>query len=499
MRRLVISLLVLALIALAFFGDEFYLNLANARAAMAADQQREQQIASNSAQIHNALLAAGVDPHNVSAGFWFITTDAYGNQSIAYFSPDQLAQEGQAITADELAAITAEMKKAEIYSATSMQDVPEDKLPANLQFHDALYTNTTAGTFQNTQTALETAYANHTATAEQLWELSYMYELQGNYAKRDELNAASCTQYKIRCSGELSITVRGTVLDLAGNPIQAATVSVLSDNVTANVTTDAKGTYSFKVSVLPMEKIRISAVKRNYSNGVASVITLSANKTSYTADPIVLGTPINIVTIDTVKHTVTGKADAANSDGSFVLNATSSRYEIPAGAIVHSNGAPYQGPIEVYIYEFTRYTVPASLVNIDTFDQVMGYTGNLMKSFGMPYIQFFTPSGEELDVMKSKPMLLTYHIAGMQDLRNNIDKMPYGKLTDEEMQTLVNASVGEKGFPITANFLVKDDLLTFPPFWVFDRKAGVWDNIGVRVLDTSGTIQMPFYTINDAR
>ena len=67
------------------------------------------------------------------------------------------------------------------------------------------------------------------------------------------------------------------------------------------------------------------------------------------------------------------------------------------------------------------------------------------------------------------------------------------------MQTLVNASVGEKGFPITANFLVKDDLLTFPPFWVFDRKAGVWDNIGVRVLDTSGTIQMPFYTINDAR
>ena len=115
----------------------------------------------------------------------------------------------------------------------------------------------------------------------------------------------------------------------------------------------------------------------------------------------------------------------------------------------------------------------------------------------MPYIQFFAPNGEELHVMKSNPMILTYRLAGLSDLQKNTDNRPTGPLTDANLQTLIAASAGDPGFPITAQWMATNHLFTFPPFWVFDRRKGVWENVGMRVLDVQGTIQAPFYTINN--
>ena len=495
MRRLVITLLVLAFIALGFLGFELYINFSNARAAAQADQQREQQIALNRKQINAALLAAGVNPHEVSAGFWYVTTDAYGNQSVAYFNPDQIAQEYPSMDANSLAEITAQMKSAEIVGAAAMHEVPSGQLPPDLQFHNQLYSGQAAGEYEATQTGLEALYVKGTATADQLWQLSYMYELEGNYTKRDAVNAVNCTKYMTRCAGTIAAQVTGVVKDIGGRPVQGAHVSVLSHPENKGATTDEKGIYTIMISALPMEKVRLSAIKRNYSDGITSLIVLGAGKKTYSADPIVLGTPITVVTVDTVKHTVTDPMDTVNTDGSFVLHATSSTYEIPADAIIDKSGKPYRGLVDVYIYEFTRDTVPQSLVTLDTFDQVMGYAGNLMQSYGMPYIQFFTQDGTELDVSSAKPMTLTYKIAAMNVLRANGDNNPAGPLTDAQMQTMLDVSTAIRGFPITRTFLVEHKLYTFPPFWVFDRKSGVWDNVGIRVLDMAGTIQTPFYTV----
>ena len=92
-------------------------------------------------------------------------------------------------------------------------------------------------------------------------------------------------------------------------------------------------------------------------------------------------------------------------------------------------------------------------------------------------------------------MTLTYKIAAMNVLRANGDNNPAGPLTDAQMQTMLDVSTAIRGFPITRTFLVEHKLYTFPPFWVFDRKSGVWDNVGIRVLDMAGTIQTPFYTV----
>jgi hypothetical protein len=172
-----------------------------------------------------------------------------------------------------------------------------------------------------------------------------------------------------------------------------------------------------------------------------------------------------------------------------------STYEIPQGAVVDASGKSYQGPIDIYLYEFTKGNPPESLMQVDTFDAVMGFAGDLMKTFGMPYIQFFTQEGVELHVMKSKPMVLTYRIADMEALRTNHDQI-YSELTERDMQLLVEASRGNP-YVVDREFLINNQLLRFPAFWVFDRKRGVWDNVGVSVLDTQGTISTIFYTIRD--
>jgi hypothetical protein len=494
--RTVIAVL-LFMVVLGAGGYLAYQKYLDIEASVAADNARELQVEQNRSRTTDALIAAGVSPAEADSGFWYITTDQYGNQSVGYYDADLWSQ--QQATEAQIQDLAKTVGGSQVVNLTSMSEVPPDQLPDNLKFHNALYAspNGPPGTFQKTQAQLEALYENGTASAEDLWELSYMYELQGEYAKRDEVNAASCKLYKMRCTGNIPVVLSGTVVDLSGRPIQGASVMVLSHPELPPVQTDVRGQYSIKLSALAMEKIRVSASKRNFTDGVASTIVAGPGKSAYQMDTIVLTSPIVIVTVDTQKHTVTDPKDTANSDGSFVLHATSSTYQIPAGAIVHRDGSPYLGPVDVYLYEFTRDTVPASLVTLDTFNQVMGYAGNLMQTLGMPFIQFFTPTGEELAVMKSRPMLLTYKIADMQDMLDNYYDRPEGPLTQSQLQTVLAASAGDPDFPITADFLYNNHISTFPAFWVFDSRRGVWDNDGMRLLDAQGTMQAPFYTIND--
>jgi hypothetical protein len=492
-------LITLVCAALGYGAYDGYVHYIDYTASVRADQLRATQIDQNRALTTKSLEAVGVTSLQVSNGFWYTYTDAYGDQSVFYFDPYQWSQ-NDGLTSTDISELANAVASSTLYDPSSMHEVPESQLPSNLQFHNELYNmpNAAPGTFQDTQSALEAAYKKGMATADQLWELSYMYELQGDYSMRDAVNAASCKLYKMRCDGEIPVVLQGTVADMSGRPVQGASVSVLSHPELAAVVTDAKGAYQLKLSVLPMEKIRVSAEKRNYSNGVASTIVLSAGRKAYQMDTIVLTTPIIIVTLDTVNHTVTDAKDAANPDGSFVLHATSSTYEIPASAIVHTDGTPYAGLVDVYIYEFTRTTVPSSLTTLDTFNSVVGYAGNLMQTLGMPYIQFFTPGGQQLAVMRSHPMLLTYKIPGMQDMLDNFYQRPEGPLTQSQLQTILAASAGDPGFPITAEFLYKNNISTFPAFWILDQSRGVWENSGMRLLDVEGTMQAPFYTINDS-
>lgn len=452
----------------------------------------------NKARLNAALSdLTNLNGSDLARGFWVTYTDADGNSHVFRYDPDALAR--ATLTEADIAALRDAIGGGSVSRIDVMHDVAEKDLPPTLQFHNALYASGRGGsTSLEMQSALQKKVDEKKATSDDLFKLSYIAELAGNYAQRDALNTLNCAQFQTRCKNTIKISLKGRVVDAHGG-VQGATVTIVSRPDIASTVTDETGAYTLSIYVKEMEKVRIRAGKRNYSEGFTDSVILVQGGSVRRVNDIMLETPLTIVTIDGNKKSVTGEGNVFHPDGSVTIHTERSTYEIPAKSIVDANGVPYTaGPIEVYLYEFTKGNPPESLLQVDTFDQVIGYAGNLMKSFGMPYIQFFSQKdGKELDVISSNPMVLTYTIADMDALRNNSDHI-YRPLTDADMALLVSSSQ-KGGYPVDRAFLIHNQLLAFPAFWVFDRKRGVWDNVGISVLNTDGTIRTVFYTVKDAQ
>lgn len=459
--------------------------------------EQTQQIEKNKARFFGALSAAKIPQQYLVQGFWYEYVGPNGESELIFIDSETSAY--ISFTDEQLAEITKQLTTGRTVERAAMRHVPEAEMPKEMQFHNAVYTSISGGepTIDMRQ-RLEARVQDKTYTSDDLQRLAYLYELAGEYTARDVYIAKNCAEFKKQCPDDAHIvTIKGHVSDLTGIPVQEARVEVLGETETHTTHTDEKGNYTLTTRVMLPEKVRIKATKRNFSEGVVSVMAVSSDKKAYEAPQIALASPITIVTIDTEKGTVTGSRSMVRSDGSFELKTDHSTYNIPRGAIVGADGKPYRGVADVYLYEFSQGSIPDGLMQVDTFDAVRGYAGDLMKTFGMPYIQFFTPDGTELQVLRSNPMTLTYQIVNMEELRTNKLGI-YGDLTDADMRALVKASQeNPNGYPIDRQFLIDHQLLRFPAFWVFDRKAGVWNNVGVNVLTTDGLMRTEFYTIKD--
>ena len=454
----------------------------------------EVQIQENKKNIRNALVEkAGVNIDDALRGFWYSYVDENSTEQVAFLSVDELAKRG--LTEWQIANIVSIVGDSRIYDRDNMSVVAVSDMPDEYQFHNALYKASKDEGFIKGKKALERRINSGEYNESDLFKLGYIYEIEGKYGARDELYNKSCAEFGTQCGRNLRVIVTGKVVDMEGAPIQSATVSVLSAG-NINGKTDKNGVYNIEIPIRKMEKIRIKAYKRNYSDGIANAVAITEGKKKYIMDDIVLASPIKIVTLNNILNTVTGEGNIYKDDA-FIIQTQQSVYTIPSNSIVYENGAPYTGEVDVYLYEFTRDTAPESLLAVDTMDSVVGYAGDLMKSFGMPYIQFFTPEGEELHVLKSNPMKIQYRIYHMEELYNNTDGI-YTALTAEDMENLVFASLGGN-YPINREYLIENNLLQFPAFWVFDRTVGIWENVGVNVLTADGLIESIFYTINDMR
>jgi hypothetical protein len=459
------------------------------------------QIAQNRDKLIETLTGpAGVSLPDVLRGFWYRYIDENGTEQVAFLDTNTLAQND--ITDWQITNIGDLISNSTVTMRDQLAPVSLADMPSEYQFHNTLYNSDKDGRFVEIQTLLEERLSSGKVTADDLFRLGYIYELQGRYSERDALNEKSCEMFVERCEKDIFVTITGKVVDTDGMPVQSATLSVLSVLSEEDILgvpgalTDEEGIYTLDIPVRQMEKVRVRASKRNYSDGIANTIVLTKSKKKYSMDEIVLASPLKIVTIDTEKKTITGEENTY-TDGSFVIKTPQSTYHIPSSAIVYRDNTPYKGEVEAYLYEFTRDTVPESLLAVDTMDSVIGYAGDLMKSFGMPYIQFFSSTGEELHVLHSNPMKISYAIYHMEELYNNTDNI-YRALTQQDMNDLVFASLGGN-YPIDRKYLIENDLLQFPAFWVFDRTVGVWDNIGINVITADGLIESLFYTLNDSR
>lgn len=485
-----IAIVVLVLAVFYFVYSAFFL------VPVPAGEITQEQIDENTEEILKGLSSVEkLKDINPTSGFWYAVKDINGEEDVYYFSLLNMAEKN--LSSGDLNEFYELLDESRIVERGGIQFVPEDDLPEDMQFHNDIYSFNIEQSSHTTKAILEKKIRDDDYTSEDLWRLGYLYELEGNYERRNELNRLNCEIFGERCVNEnISIIVSGRVIDGDGSPIQSAEVEVLSKDSATSALTNQNGTFEIVVSAKEMEKLRIKASKRNFSDGVSSFVVLSGNRKEYTTDSIVLESAIKIITIDNSHKTITGEGNYIKNGDTFVVETNQSIYEIPLDALVKEDGSVYSGEADIYLYEFTNETMPESLAAVDTFDDVVGYAGNFMQTFGMPYVQFFTPERKELHIHKSNPINLKYQIVHMEDLYTGSYNI-YKPLTVSDMELLVAISNERSGYPIDRRFLIDANLFNFPAWWVFDRTTGVWNNEGMRVLNTDGLIETIFYTIRD--
>lgn len=429
---------------------------------------------------------------NTSAQYCFMMTDEMSDvQSVECFVPEKFDEYAVAngYTVDNF-------KKKLEGAKLSWQILKDEEKTSLLQFIDAV-APTLTGTggdryFENRKQLMDDLESS-APSEEVLKKGMYLFSLEGDYKKVQEISNKLCSQFNTHCEDQkIEFTLQWKVSDGGWKPVENATIRLLWGE-DSNIVTDESGFFRYSVRVFPGQKLRFEATKSGMSLGVHTT-TILANANQKQAHDFVLNQANEVYTIDTVGNTVSwrsGTVDAAKKE--YIIRTNLTEYRIPFGALLSTDGKKYQGKVTVYLFEFDKSTSLDDLLVNDIFDEVAGYAGNLMKTFGMPFVLFLGENGEKIHVLASNPMVIKNTIAEMEALRTNKDKI-YSPLTDEDMKFLVKKSKELGGYPIDRQFLIDNSILRFPAWWVFDQNKGIWVNQGVRVIDEKGIIETPFYT-----
>jgi len=486
-RKILISVIILLLVVIFYFVYNYILQNQT--------RQNDQLNLKRELYIKNmfADLASGT---NLMDGFWYVTTDEYGNESISFFNPKQLVANN--ISDEDLIALYNKIKNAKVSAKSSFSLVLESNLPPNMQFYNKILATPLSNdkSYLNIKDGLVDLYSLKKATKDDLVKLAYIYGLEGNYEERDLINKKLCSDFKFQCSSGVDIKILGLVKDGKGNLVQNAKIIVFGDSTILPVFSDEKGVYSLSIGVNELEKVRLKITKPGFSDAVVNISVLDANKKIYRAEEAVIASANYNFTLDTLKKTITGVENLIEGN-SAIIKTPQSTYTIPFNVFFDKNDKPFVGQIEVVAYEFNRETVPISMMTVDTFDAARGYAGNLMQTFGMPYIQFYDKNGNEIFVKKSSPIKLEYDMYHIDDLYSGNTNV-YEPITTQDMERIIAfCKKSTIEYPIDRQFIIDNNLYKLPAWWIFDQGRGIWDNVGYRLVDTKGKTETLFYTIKD--
>ena len=325
--------------------------------------------------------------------------------------------------------------------------------------------------------------------------LSYLYDLKGDYDKAEENRKKQC-KIDTSCKEKYTtLTVFWNVKDVSWKPISWVKIELLNDPSISTLSKE-DWTYEYKFSANDFSHLRFKTSKDWYSD---AFWTLQINLYDYPRDEysakvdFVVYTPNQKVSINDTNYNSFIKGWVY-----YLIEADNSKYYIPINWLYYENETPYKGHnIDVYMYQFTKWTNMQSLLENDTFDPVYWYVWNIMKTFWMPYIQFFdSDTWKELFIKSSNPMILQNQIYHMKELYENYDKI-YWAVTKEDMEFLYNYSQQHDWYPIDFDFLTQNNFLRWPARWTLDRKRWVWENVWQRLLNKDWLVELPFYSIKD--
>jgi len=316
--------------------------------------------------------------------------------------------------------------------------------------------------------------------------LAYLYDFVWDYKSwldlKQEVEKKSAT-----------INMKWLILDENEKPIKWAKIYLLNENKYFDVSNE-NWEYSLNFKYYPFSHLRFKVTKKGYSDAYFTIPLDFSKKQDWEKR---VTKNFHLVKSKNIDKRLWGvkKPDAViNWKKYYIFKTKQSTYYVPVDGLHYKNWKQFKKwKITVYLYEFNKWSKIDDLMNSDTFSPVYGYVGNLMKTFGMPYIQFFDDKGKELFVYKSNPMILINQIYHMKELYENYDKI-YTAITDEDMQYLYQVSK-KGGYPITYHWLIENNFLRWPTWWTLEREKWTWISLPHKVIDPKWLVQLEFWQI----
>ena len=326
--------------------------------------------------------------------------------------------------------------------------------------------------------------------------ISYIYDLKWDYRKANQNREKTCLENKITCDKKNKIKIYWKVLDENDKPVFGAKV-VLLNNPKNFTISNSKWEYKIEMEYYPFSHLRFKSSKRGYSDWYKTISFNNSNGSWERRDKLNFNLTKAHYSEEIVKSEASNLKKIRDRDY-FVFETSQSKYLVPTDWLYYADWKKWEWDnLNVYMYEFKKSDKIDDLTNSDTFSPVFWYVWNLMKTFWMPYIQFFdNDTRKELFVYKSDPMILQNNIYHMQELYDNYDGI-YEALTKDDMEFLVEYSKKQWWYPIDFDFLTQNNFLRWPAWWALDRNKWVWEAIPAKVLTVDGLIETRFYSIND--
>jgi len=333
--------------------------------------------------------------------------------------------------------------------------------------------------------------------SEEIWVwnselLAYLNDFVWKYDNAWLVRNNTCEKYKSNCDKGIDINVTWNVIDTEWNKVEWVKIELLNNRSFAWKSNN-EWEYEFNFNFSPFSHLRFKASKTWYSDGFG---TVSINKINSEKTNIILDFKIENASNYVLINNETSKE--YKKWRYYIIETDNSKYFIPINGLWYIDWRKYiKNNFKIYTYLFKKSSNMDNMLENDTFEPVYGYVWNIMKTFGMPYIQFVdVESGEELYIRSSDPMILQNQIYHMKELYENSDHI-YEKVTDEDMEFLVQKSEELGWYPIDFKFLTDNWFLRWPAWWSLDRVTWVWSNVGSRVINVWWLVELPFYHIND--
>ena len=321
--------------------------------------------------------------------------------------------------------------------------------------------------------------------------LAYLNDFIWNYDEASSNRSYICIKYNSKCDNNIVVDITWKVLDSKWIPLPWVKIELLNKPENYAIT-NSDWIYSFKFKYYNFAHLRFKSSLSWYSDWFSTVSLNDnhSNKKNYN--------------IEFKMHSADNSYNINNTNITkyikwryYIIEDEQSKYFIPTDWLYKTDWTNYtDNNFDIYTYLFTKESNMDSMLENDTFEPVYWYVWNIMKTFGMQYIQFVDKNTwEELYIKSSNPMILQNQIYHMKELYENSDNI-YEKLTKEDMKVLVEKSK-EWWYPIDFEYLTKNNFLRWPAWWSLDRISWIWSNVWSKVINVDWLVELPFYHIKD--